>query len=167
MITRISHHYFTPEDDVKHVVDTLPTRAMKSLDIEIYGLTDMALVDAVISAAGRGVKVRVMNDRSQAAGKYDQQALQAMAKVSGITIRIVESVHGAIDHLKNIIIDGEDGAASDTSFVGMGSYNFSDGAQKQDNFFHLSNDPGLVAQAMAKFELDWKENISKPEWQMQ
>ena len=166
-VTRVDLFYFTPDDDVKSVLDSLPARAVRTLDIEIYGLTDLDLVGNIIQAANRGVKVRVMNDRSQAAGPSDKKALAAMKPVPGITIKIVESIHGAIDHLKNIVIDGEDGAMAESSYVGYGSYNYSAGAQKQDNCFELTNDPGKVALVMGKFERDWMENIQKPEWQVQ
>jgi phosphatidylserine/phosphatidylglycerophosphate/cardiolipin synthase-like enzyme len=170
---------FTPGDDAKSVLDALPTTAQRSCLVEIYGLTDLALVGNLIGAANRGVRVRVMNDRSQSAGPADKHALQMLADagaVNGnIAIKIVESELGAIDHLKLIIIDDVDGALADTSAVGYGSYNFSGnfeagkrpgGAQAQDNVFVVENDPGAVAQAIAKFEHDWQHNKQLPAWQI-
>jgi phosphatidylserine/phosphatidylglycerophosphate/cardiolipin synthase-like enzyme len=170
---------YTPGDDAKSVVDALPTTALKSVLVEIYGLTDLALVGNIIGAANRGVSVRVMNDRSQSAGPADKHALQMLADagaVNGnIAIKIVESELGAIDHLKLIIIDDVDGALADTSAVAYGSYNFSGnaepgkrpaGAQSQDNVLCVTNDPGEVAQAIAKFEHDWLHNKQQEAWQI-
>lgn len=168
-VSRYRHTYYTPDDNVKGVLDPLPLSASLSVDVEIYGLTDLVLVMNLIEVAKRGVRVRVMNDRSQSCGKSDKAALAVLtgAGIPGIEVKIVESTHGRIDHLKLMILDGDAGAMDDASSVLMGSYNFSDGAQLQDNVAILTNDPGEVAQAMAKFDADWAQNEARPEWQVQ
>lgn len=168
---------FSPEDDVKAALDRLPNTATVSLDIEIYGLTDMVLIQNVLTFAQQGGHVRVMNDRSQSAGKADKAALQALADAGAvlaadrnaqgsIAVKVVESTHGAIDHQKVAIVDGEKGALDDSSSVWYGSYNFSDSAQRQDNTAVWTNDPGEVATFQAKFDRDWSKNPCKPEWQI-
>lgn len=160
---------YTPGDDVKSTLDALPNGAARSIDIEIYGLTDVLMIEAVIAAAKRGVHVRVNNDRTQSSGRADKAALQMLvdAGLPSIEVRVTESERGAIDHLKLLILDGEDGAMADSSTVAYGSYNFSDGAQQQDNVLAVTNDPGEVQQAMDKFDHDWDHNIQKPDWQIQ
>lgn len=167
-VIRFDHSWYTPEDDVKTILEGLPNLALRSLDVEVFGFTDTKLVDNLIAAAKRGVVIRLMNDRSQAKWPYDKAAIQRLvdAGLPNITVKIVESSHGAIDHLKQIVIDGVDGAMSDTSSVFNGSYNFSAGAERQDNSARLTNDPGLVNQALTKFEHDWVVNEQKPEWQI-
>ncbi len=164
-VSEFRHVYFTPEDDVKAIVDHLPEQATFSLDLEIYGLTDMDLITTIITAHQRNIKVRVMNDRSQAAGPHDHVAVQALVD-AGVTVKIVESEKGAIDHLKNIIIDGEMGALDNNSSVFYGSYNFSRNAGKQDNFAIWTNHPSEVAHAQAKFEHDWVANRQENNWQV-
>lgn len=166
-VIRYRHSYYTPGDDAKSVLDGLPAQAQHSIDVEIYGLTDLVLINGLIAAARRGVHVRVNNDRSQSAGPSDKAALQMLvdAGLPKIEVKVSESERGAIDHLKLLIMDGEDGALADTSAVAYGSYNFSDGAQRQDNIFVVTNDPGEVAQAMGKFGHDWTANKSRAEWQ--
>lgn len=167
---RYRNVYFTPEDDVQTLVETLPDRATSSLAMEIYGLTDLALIDHLVAAADRGVQIRVMNDRSQAAGAADHHALQRLvdagARTGRIAVKVVESSRGAIDHLKVITIDGDHGALADSSAVLYGSDNFSASAQRQDNVAVLTNDPGEVDRAIRKFDTDWSGNIAKPEWQI-
>ena len=167
MIQRFRHVMFSPDDDVKAALDALPSSATVSLDIEIYGLTDMVLIANVIAFARKGGHVRVMNDRSQSAGPADKKALQALvdAGLESIAVKVVESTHGAIDHQKVAIIDGENGALDDASSVWYGSYNFSDSAEKQDNTAVWTNDPGEVATFQAKFDNDWTNNKALPEWQ--
>lgn len=156
---------------MKTILDALPTTAQHSLDCEIFGLTDVVLITNMIAAANRGVVVRVMNDHTQETGPADRHAVQLLVDagaVNGrITVKVGSSEHGAIDHLKNLILDGADGALADTSGVFYGSYNFSDSAQKQDNLAVFTNDPGEVQQALDKFNHDWEFNHCKPEWQVQ
>jgi len=84
-----------------------------------------------------------------------------------ITVKVVESERGAIDHLKQVVIDGALGPLANSSQMTTGSYNYSSGAQSQDNIFIVSNHPGEVAQALAKFNHDWTANKSDPAWQIQ
>ena len=169
-VVRFRHTHYTPGDDVKTILDALPLTAQHSLDVEIFGLTDVVLVTNIIAAANRGVVVRVMNDHTQESGPADKHAVQLLVDagaVNGrITVKVGSSEHGAIDHLKNLILDGVDGALADTSGVFYGSYNFSDSAQKQDNLAVFTNDPGEVQQALDKFNHDWQYNHCKPEWQV-
>ncbi len=168
-VIRYRHTLYTPGDDVKSTLDGLPRSAGKSIDCEIYGLTDVVLIGELIEAAKRGVHVRVNNDRTQSAGPADKAALRMLvdAGLPSIEVKVTESERGAIDHLKLLILDGEDGAMANSSAVAYGSYNFSSNAALQDNVFVLTNDPGEVAQAMQKFDHDWAHNIQKPEWQIQ
>lgn len=164
-VERFRRTYYSPEDNIKAVLDELPATATRSIEVEIYGLTDLAFIGALIVAAHRGVEVKAMNDRTQSAGPADHRALQLLVD-AGITVKIVRSTHGAIDHLKLCIIDGAAGALDDASSVFYGSYNFSDSAEREDNIAVWSNDPGEVAQAMAKWEADWQHNEQRQEWQL-
>lgn len=169
-IIRFRHTLYTPEDDVRSVYDALPLTAKRSLDCEMFGLTDLRFVANVVTAANNGVKARVFNDRRQASGPADKHALQILVDAGAINgnieVRVGSSVHGNLDHLKNTIIDGADGAMADTSALATGSYNLSSGSQLQDNIFIYTNDPGEVQQALDKFERDWRDNEQRPEWQI-
>jgi len=168
VIERWRRTYYTPEDDVRAVLLRLPGEARHTLDCECYGLADEAFVAALIAAGRRGVAIRVMCDRTQSAGPADRAVLQALvdANLPGLAVRIVESTQHRIDHLKMLILDGVDGALADSSSVWNGSYNFSAAAEQQDNYATWDNDPGLVAQAVAKFRRDWTQNPARPEWQI-
>jgi phosphatidylserine/phosphatidylglycerophosphate/cardiolipin synthase-like enzyme len=161
-------------------LDVLPNTCQHSFDGEIYGCTDLVLVTNIIAAANRGVKVRVFNDLIQEKGPADHHAMQMLVDAGAVNgniqVKVGKSRYGLITHLKLGIGDGADGALADTSFVTYGSYNWSgnfdagkrpEGAQGQTNVLVITNDPGEVAQALAKFELDWVNNEQKPEWQVQ
>jgi hypothetical protein len=170
-VVRFRHTLYSPEDDVRSVIDALPLTAKHSLDCEMFGLTDLAFVANVVTAANRGVLVRVFNDRRQAGGPADKHALQILVDAGAVNgriqVKVGSSVHGNLDHLKNTIIDGADGALADTSALATGSYNLSNQSQLQDNIFIYTNDPGEVQQALEKFERDWSGNEQRPEWQVQ
>ena len=157
--------YYSPDDPVDQVLVALPDQGTASIDVEAYGFTHPTLVNALIAAKVRGVRVRVMNDRSQSQGASDRAALQRLVD-AGVAVKVVESTRGGIDHLKNIIVDGDLGAMDDGSFVGYGSFNFSLGAESQDNVFVVDNDPGVVAEAVAKFAEDWAQNKQDAAWQI-
>ena len=169
-VIRFRHTLYSPEDDVRSVIDALPLTAKHSLDCEMFGLTDLAFVANVVTAANRGVLVRVFNDRRQSGGPADKHALQILVDAGAVNgriqVKVGSSVHGNLDHLKNTIIDGADGALSDTSALATGSYNLSNQSQLQDNIFIYTNDPGEVQQALDKFERDWSANEQRPEWQV-
>lgn len=157
--------YRSPDDDIKDVLDRLPIAAARSIHAEIYGFTDLQLVDAMNAAAERGCQNYVMNDHSQSLGPKDHAALLALVHWSPNNhVKVVESLTGAIDHLKVFMVD-VDGPPAPTTCVLAGSYNFSDGAEKQDNFAFLSKDPAILGFFKAKFDEDWAKNEQRPEWQ--
>ena len=161
-VVRWEQTHFSPGDDIKSLLDSIPSYAKSSIDVEIYGFTDMELVATLISAKQRGVLVRINADRSQAAGASDNLALQKCVD-AGLVVKVTESTRGAIDHLKMLIVDP---LSDETGSVLKGSYNFSNSAEQQDNFVEWSNDPGKVSQALAKFEDDWVHNKQDPAWQL-
>lgn len=162
--------YFSPEDDIKAVLDALPQHATRSCDCEFYGFTDLLLVGQLIAAAARGAAVRILNDRTQSTGHADRAALQLLVDASvqhpNIAVRVCESPTGAIDHLKLIIVDGVVGALAEASSVGYGSFNASDSAQKERNLWVWTNSAEEVAYAQARFEDHWHTNPARPEWQI-
>jgi len=162
--------YFSPEDDIKAVLDALPQHATRTLDCEFFGFTDLVLVGQLIAAAGRGVVVRLLNDHIQASGASDHRALQILVDASvqhpNIAVRVCESPTGAIDHLKMVVVDGVVGALSEASSVSYGSYNASDTAQKENNLWVWTNSAEEVDYAQARFEAHWTSNPAKPEWQI-
>lgn len=170
-VIRYRHTLYTPGDDVKSVIDALPLTAKHSLDCEMFGLTDLAFVANVVTAANNGVVVRVFNDRRQAGGPADKHALQILVDAGAVNgrirVKVGSSEHGNLDHLKNTIIDGADGALADTSALATGSYNLSNSSQRQDNIFIYTNDPGEVQQALDKFDWDWEHNEQAEAWQVQ
>lgn len=159
--------YRSPDDDIKGILDALPAAALRGCHLEIYGFTDEILVQGLNAAADRGCQNYVMNDRSQSQGPKDHDALVSLAQHSPNNhTKVVESVDGLIDHLKVLMVDC-DGPILESSLVFFGSYNFSDSAEKQDNFACVSKDPNIIAAFKAKFDEDWLQNKQLAAWQIQ
>lgn len=91
--------------------------AKKTIDVLAYSFTAEEIADELISAYDRGVKVRIVCDRSQLNGKGSQ--LRRLQE-HGIVVKVAKKVK--IMHNKVIIIDD--------CVVFTGSYNFTKNAEK-------------------------------------
>ncbi len=121
---------FSPLGHCDQVMASWINASEKTLDGAIYGLTDDAIAQALIAAHKRGVRVRLVHDRTQAAGRYDvaQELLLA-----GIPVRIQRGTKGGILHDKFLVIDG--------TFVLTGSFNWTANAtRKNDENFVVVDD---------------------------
>ena len=120
--------------------------AKTSIDIAIYSFTLDEIADALIEAKNRGVKVRVLFDASQAAGKYSEdERLQE----NGIEIKRAEKASG-IMHDKIAIFDSQT--------VATGSFNYSNNADKfnDENLVFLENEE-IASKYSQEFSLLWNE----------
>jgi len=102
---------FTPPSGCGKVIADLISKANESIYVQAYGITSTAIVNELISARGRGVKVRVLLDKSNLQDKYSKMRL---LREAGIDVSI-DKVAG-IAHNKVIIIDLQK--------VVTGSFNF-------------------------------------------
>lgn len=97
--------------------------------IACYGFTEPAIVDKLIELKDRGVKVRLVLDRSQSAGKYQADQVRRL-RAAGIEVVIGTSEKsGQIMHHKFTVIDG--------LYVEDGSWNYSHSANKQANLLNF------------------------------
>jgi phosphatidylserine/phosphatidylglycerophosphate/cardiolipin synthase-like enzyme len=113
---------FSPLGHCDQVLISWINAAVKTLDGAIYGLTDDNIARALVHAHERGVKVRVVRDRSQAGGARDvtKQLIQA-----GIPVRIQKGSRGGLQHNKFLIID--------STYVLTGSFNWTRNASKRND----------------------------------
>ncbi len=98
-----------PESGRDRIVQLLST-AKTSIDLSIYQLQDRPVVDALVAAAGRHVKVRVMLEpRTVGAANFD--AVSATLKAGGVTVKTTpkafDSSHN-VDHAKFCLIDDKE-----------------------------------------------------------
>lgn len=110
---------FTPPSGCGKVIADLISKANESIYVQAYGITSTEIVDELIYAHGRGVKVRVLLDKSNLQDRYSKMKLLQDA---GIDVSI-DKVPG-IAHNKVIIIDLQK--------VITGSFNFTKSADSRN-----------------------------------
>jgi phosphatidylserine/phosphatidylglycerophosphate/cardiolipin synthase-like enzyme len=125
---------FSPYDKVDNAIHAQLTQASKSVHCSLYGITNLRLATDLIAAKKRGADVGVGLDKKQASGQHD---LHAKLHTAGILVEIKPVA--TLEHNKFCVIDG--------TIVIMGSWNWSNSAQKQDNSDVIITDCPKVAQA--------------------
>jgi phosphatidylserine/phosphatidylglycerophosphate/cardiolipin synthase-like enzyme len=132
-------------DNPDSVLSALYLSSTSTLDIAIYSLTYPSIVKSIGDAYKRGVKVRVISDKIQAAGKSQTVAIDDLL-IIGIPVKV--NTHSGLMHLKMSIIDGR--------VATTGSYNYSAGATKSnDEMLVVISEPSFVVRCSTEFERLW------------
>ena len=136
---------FTPPSGCGTLIAQEITRAKDSIYVQAYGLTSGIIVNQLVQAKNRGVKVQVLLDKSNVSDKWSKMMDLVNANVS---VRI-DKVSG-IAHNKVIIIDEQK--------VITGSFNFTNAADKRnaENVIIINN------KSVAKEYLNnWQDRYNK------
>ena len=136
---------FSPYDKVDGAIHIQLEKASKSVHCSLYGITNLQLANDLIAAKKRGADVEIGLDKIQAAGKHD---LHNLLQEAGILVEIKPVA--LLEHNKFCVLDG--------IIVIMGSWNWSNSAQKQDNSDVIITDCPKVAQA---FEAAYQRIIER------
>src|SRR2546428_6224172 len=136
---------FSPYDKVDGAIHVQLEKASKAVHCSLYGITNLRLANDLIAAKQRGADVGVGLDKKQAAGQHD---LHAKLKAAGILVEIKPVA--TFEHNKFCVLDG--------TIVIMGSWNWSNNAQKQDNSDVIITDCPKVTQA---FEVAYQRIIER------
>jgi phosphatidylserine/phosphatidylglycerophosphate/cardiolipin synthase-like enzyme len=146
---RYASVYFSPNQGADDTVIGFIDRCQKTLDVAVYSITHDGIADALIRAHQRGVRVRVLMDKTQAGNRYadDEKMLDA-----GIEVR--RDTQAGMMHNKMVL--------GDSKAVGTGSFNWTANASKRnaENFVILRL-LYVVAIFEGEFERLWKLNVSK------
>ncbi len=110
---------FTPPSNCARLITDVIDQAKNTIHMQAYGLTHPEIINSLIKANERGVKVRILLDRSNLTQKYSK--IEEL-KQAGIEIGI-DTVSG-IAHNKIII--------ADLYTVVTGSFNFTVSAAKRN-----------------------------------
>lgn len=138
---------FSGADDLEAMVVSELDAATTTAHVAIYTLTAPNIGNAMINAAGRGVEVQVVADRSQSDWP-DQAGLIVNLLEGGVDVRKADGWNGGIMHNKFVVIDQHT--------VVTGSFNFTLSANNanDENLLVLS-DPELALAYEDAFQELW------------
>ncbi len=140
--------FYSPVDQVHDALKALVSSATKSLVVSMYGYDDDELDKAIRDKLGSDkIFVQLSLDKSQSAGVHEKEILAKWQNDAiGNSIAIGKSEHGAIMHMKMVIVDGLD--------VVTGSTNWSkSGESDQDNQLTVIRDALVAAEARSRIDI--------------
>jgi phosphatidylserine/phosphatidylglycerophosphate/cardiolipin synthase-like enzyme len=126
--------YFSPNGGAQAAIIREIDSARLWIRVQAYGFTSAPILDALKRAHLRGVKVRLILDRSNKTGKYSGATFMQNAGV----LVLIDAKH-SIAHNKIILIDGQT--------LITGSFNFSKAAEEKnaENLLVLKDCPALIS----------------------
>lgn len=138
---------FTPSSYCEDKIIELIDDSEESIDIAVYSINNTNIVDALKKAHSKGIKIRILTDRLQAAGK-SSKAKELFS--FGLNIKIHSKFK--IEHNKFAIYDGKT--------ISTGSYNWTNPASSKnsENCIFISNDRKMVSKYQNRFDYLWKIN---------
>ncbi len=107
---------FTPPQSCGDIIVNNITNARESVYIQAYGFTSEKIIDALIQAKSRGVKIEIILDRSN----FNRKILNTIKQLNQAEIPVYKDNVKGIAHNKVMIIDGKK--------VITGSFNFTKNA---------------------------------------
>ncbi len=94
-----------PDDTVKPILDAINS-AQKTILIKMFLFSDPGLLEAVIAAKARGVKVKVMLNPARRSGEDENEDTNALLEAAGIEVRDTNPSF-IITHEKSMVIDSK------------------------------------------------------------
>lgn len=139
---------FSPSVQAEQAIIRFIQDAQKSVHVAAYAFTSRPIAQALLDARARGLDVRVVVDKSQAAGKYS-----AATFLANHTVFVRVDGEYQLQHQKVVIVDGVS--------VETGSYNFTASARDRnsENVIIIRNAPDLAARYEANWEKMWGESV--------
>lgn len=139
--------YFSPKGNCEKMIVNRINSAEKTIDAAVYSINNDNIVNSLIEAKKRGVKVRILTDKTQAKG------ISSKVKYlydNGINIRVHSQFK--IEHNKFAVYDKVKGST--------GSFNWTNPAEKKnsENCIFFDNEDGSVSKYLKRFEYLWQIN---------
>ena len=142
-----------PDDTAKPIIDAI-NGAKEALNIRMFLFTDPTLIDAVIAAHKRGVKVRVMLNPARRSGESENEEARKLLTDAGIAVHDSNPAF-ALTHQKSMVIDNK------TGFVESLNWEPKDLTKTRD-YAIVTTHGHEVAEMVACFDADWEHKEFKP-----
>lgn len=147
--------HFTPSTQCEQSIITLINNAKESIDIAVYSLNNDQIVNAIKRAHDRNIKLRILTDKLQAAGRYSK-----VIELYQYGVNIKVHTKHKIEHNKFAIYDKHT--------VSTGSYNWTNAASKKnsENCIFLNHDITSSHIYQNHFEKLWQINtkLKSDDW---
>jgi phosphatidylserine/phosphatidylglycerophosphate/cardiolipin synthase-like enzyme len=142
-----------PDETARPIVDVIAA-ATKSLRVKMFVFSDPGLLQAVIAAHKRGVKVFVMLNAARRDGEDDNRETRKALTDAGIEVKDSNPDFG-ITHEKSMTVDD--------SLAFVKSLNWAtENLTETRDYAIITAHPHEVAEIVACFEADWNREIFKP-----
>lgn len=148
--------FYSPEDHVPQVLQTVISSVSKSIVVAMFGFDDDVLAGMLDAALHNpAIYVQITLDRSQAAGTHEHALLAKYANdITGNSVAIANSEKGAIMHRKMVIVDG--------LWRLSGSTNWStSGETLQDNELTVIRDAMVCAEARPILDIEHDSGLKQ------
>jgi phosphatidylserine/phosphatidylglycerophosphate/cardiolipin synthase-like enzyme len=142
-----------PDDAATPILDAISS-AKKSLRIKMFVFSDPALLDAVIEAHKRGVKVQVMLNPERRSGEEDNEATRKKLSKAGVSVK---DSNPAVEltHEKSMVADDA------TAFVKSLNWATKNLTETRD-YAVVTDHPHEVDEIVAGFDADWARQKFDP-----
>lgn len=143
-----AEHHYAPEEDLEAIDVRTIGAARSTIDVAAYVLSDPAVIEALIAAAGRGVVERiVLNDDEMGVSRTVAPLQRRLFGLRNVTI-LINTDDRPLMHLKAYVVDGR--------VLRTGSANFSyGGLRRQENELSIDREPAAAAAFATIFDRIW------------
>jgi cardiolipin synthase len=151
----MSHRLIVLPDDTADAIINPINAARHTLNIRMFLFTDRSLLNAVIAARHRGVRVRVMLNPARRDGTSENQIARETLLAAGVSVRDSSSEF-AVTHQKSMVVDNSVG------FIESLNWETRDLTQTRDYAIETTS-KAAVAEMVRCFDADWHERPFVPE----
>ena len=136
-----------PDDSVKPILEAIRSAA-KSLFVKMFVFSDPALLEAVVSARRRGVKVRVILNNARRSGEEDNE--DTRRKLTSARIEVVDgNPTFELTHEKSMVVDEQ------TGFIKSLNWATKNLTETRD-YAVVTSHAHEVSEIVECFEADWQ-----------
>src|SRR5580700_12220014 len=141
-----------PDDSAKPILDAI-NGATKSLRVKMFIFSDPSLLQAVIAAKKRSLKVRIMLNPARRSGESENEESRQQLEAGGVEV-IDSNPDYDVTHEKSMVVDDT------TAFVKSLNWETKNLTETRDYAIATSH-PHEVAEIIECFEADWKRKPFK------
>ena len=142
-----------PDDTIQSIIDAIDC-AQDTIRIKMFLFSDPGLINAVIAAKARGVKVKVMLNPTRRDGEEENEATHKTLKKAGIEVKNSNPDFG-LTHEKSMVIDDT------TAFIKSLNWETKNLTDTRD-YAIITTHPKEVAEVIMCFEADWHRTDFDP-----